>query len=112
VLINERVRGRVAPGRFAAGRPKQTGYDRAWATILIRNITTLIAGLAFAGLWFRAGARVCCRARTGILTADVFSGVLSAGCEFLVRQQKEAEGGFDRHSLASGGRRRYKSKTE
>ncbi len=45
VLINERVREELR-----AGVPPQAaihaGYDRAWATILDSNVTTLIAGLA------------------------------------------------------------------
>ena len=45
VLINERIREELR-----AGVPPQTaiaaGYERAWATILDSNVTTLIAGLA------------------------------------------------------------------
>jgi preprotein translocase subunit SecD len=45
VLINERIREELR-----AGNPPQTairiGFDRAWATILDSNITTLIAGVA------------------------------------------------------------------
>jgi preprotein translocase subunit SecD len=45
VLINERVREELRGG----ASPQiaiQTGYERAWGTILDSNITTLIAGLA------------------------------------------------------------------
>jgi preprotein translocase subunit SecD len=45
VLINERIREELR-----AGSPPQvairTGFDRAWATILDSNVTTLIAGVA------------------------------------------------------------------
>jgi preprotein translocase subunit SecD len=45
VLINERVREEIRAG----ANPQvaiATGYDKAWATILDSNITTLIAGIA------------------------------------------------------------------
>ncbi len=45
VLINERVREELRNGRT----PQQAiyeGYDKAWATIIDSNITTLIAGIA------------------------------------------------------------------
>ena len=45
VLINERVREEIRAG----SSPQvaiSTGYDKAWATILDSNITTLIAGIA------------------------------------------------------------------
>jgi len=45
VLINERVREELRAG----ASPQiaiATGYDKAWATILDSNITTLIAGIA------------------------------------------------------------------
>jgi preprotein translocase subunit SecD len=45
VLINERVREELRNGA-APQAAIQVGYDRAWATILDSNITTLIAGLA------------------------------------------------------------------
>ncbi|MFI4929216.1 MAG: protein translocase subunit SecD [Burkholderiales bacterium] len=74
VLINERVREELR-----GGAPPQaainTGYERAWATILDSNVTTLIAGLAL--LAFGSGpvkgfAVVHC---LGILTS-MFSAVL------------------------------------
>ncbi len=45
VLINERVREELRNGASPQAAI-QTGYDRAWATILDSNITTLIAGVA------------------------------------------------------------------
>ncbi len=45
VLINERVREELREGATAQAAIT-TGYDRAWATILDSNITTLIAGIA------------------------------------------------------------------
>ncbi len=45
VLINERVREELRNGA-APQAAINVGYDRAWATILDSNITTLIAGLA------------------------------------------------------------------
>jgi preprotein translocase subunit SecD len=74
VLINERVREELR-----AGAPPQlaihNGYDRAWATILDSNVTTLIAGvalLAFGSGPVRGFAVVHC---LGILTS-MFSAVL------------------------------------
>ncbi len=45
VLINERVREELRSG-ISAQMAIQTGYERAWGTILDSNVTTLIAGLA------------------------------------------------------------------
>ena len=45
VLINERIREELRTG-VAPQAAIATGYDRAWATILDSNVTTLIAGLA------------------------------------------------------------------
>ncbi|EYC49935.1 preprotein translocase subunit SecD [Hylemonella gracilis str. Niagara R] len=45
VLINERVREELRNGASPQAAIA-TGYDRAWATILDSNVTTLIAGLA------------------------------------------------------------------
>ena len=45
VLINERIREELRNGASAQAAIS-TGYERAWATILDSNITTLIAGLA------------------------------------------------------------------
>jgi len=73
VLINERVREELRSG----ANPQAAiavGYDRAWATILDSNITTLIAGvalLAFGSGPVRGFAVVHC---IGILTS-MFSAV-------------------------------------
>ena len=45
VLINERIREELRSG-VAPQAAIATGYERAWATILDSNVTTLIAGLA------------------------------------------------------------------
>ncbi len=74
VLINERVREELRAG----ASPQvaiSTGYERAWATILDSNVTTLIAGLAllaFGSGPVRGFAVVHC---LGILTS-MFSAVL------------------------------------
>jgi preprotein translocase subunit SecD len=74
VLINERVREELRGG----ASPQQAihqGYERAWATILDSNITTLIAGLAlliFGSGPVRGFAVVHC---IGILTS-MFSAVM------------------------------------
>ena len=73
VLINERVREELRNGASPQAAI-QTGYDRAWATILDSNITTLIAGLAllaFGSGPVRGFAVVHC---IGILTS-MFSAV-------------------------------------
>jgi preprotein translocase subunit SecD len=53
VLINERVREELRNGASPQAAI-HAGYDRAWATILDSNITTLIAGIAL--LAFGSGA--------------------------------------------------------
>ncbi|MFT6589701.1 MAG: preprotein translocase subunit SecD [Rhodoferax sp.] len=73
VLINERIREELRNGASPQAAIN-TGYDKAWATILDSNITTLIAGVAL--LTFGSGpvrgfAVVHC---LGILTS-MFSGV-------------------------------------
>ena len=73
VLINERVREERRNGASAQAAI-HAGYDRAWATILDSNVTTLIAGLAllaFGSGPVRGFAVVHC---LGILTS-MFSGV-------------------------------------
>jgi preprotein translocase subunit SecD len=45
VLINERIREELRNG-VTPQAAINTGYERAWATILDSNITTLIAGIA------------------------------------------------------------------
>ncbi len=74
VLINERVREELRNG-VSPQAAIATGYDRAWATILDSNITTLIAGLAlliFGSGPVRGFAVVHC---LGILTS-MFSAVV------------------------------------
>jgi preprotein translocase subunit SecD len=73
VLINERVREELRNGASPQAAI-HAGYDRAWATILDSNITTLIAGialLAFGSGPVRGFAVVHC---VGILTS-MFSAV-------------------------------------
>ena len=74
VLINERVREELRGGA-APQLAIQTGYERAWGTILDSNITTLIAGLslfAFGSGPVKGFAVVHC---LGILTS-MFSAVV------------------------------------
>jgi preprotein translocase subunit SecD len=74
VLINERVREELRGGASPQAAIA-TGFERAWATILDSNITTLIAGvalLAFGSGPVRGFAVVHC---IGILTS-MFSAVL------------------------------------
>ena len=73
VLINERVREELRNGASPQAAI-HAGYDRAWATILDSNVTTLIAGLAllaFGSGPVRGFAVVHC---LGIATS-MFSGV-------------------------------------
>ncbi len=73
VLINERVREELRNG-VSPQAAIHAGYDRAWATILDSNVTTLIAGLAllaFGSGPVRGFAVVHC---LGILTS-MFSAV-------------------------------------
>ncbi len=73
VLINERIREELRTGASAQGAI-HAGYDRAWATILDSNVTSLIAGLAllaFGSGPVRGFAVVHC---IGILTS-IFSAV-------------------------------------
>ncbi len=74
VLINERIREELRAG-VSPQQAIHVGYDRAWATILDSNITTLIAGialLAFGSGPVRGFAVVHC---LGILTS-MFSSVV------------------------------------
>jgi preprotein translocase subunit SecD len=73
VLINERVREELRSGASPQAAI-HTGYERAWATIIDSNVTTLIAGLAllaFGSGPVRGFAVVHC---LGILTS-MFSAV-------------------------------------
>jgi preprotein translocase subunit SecD len=78
VLINERVREELRGGET----PQQAirlGYERAWATILDSNVTTLIAGvslLVFGSGPIKGFAVVHC---LGILTSMFSSVVFSRG---------------------------------
>jgi preprotein translocase subunit SecD len=74
VLINERVREELRNGNTPQAAI-HAGYDRAWATILDSNVTSLIAGLAlfaFGSGPVRGFAVVHC---LGILTS-MFSAVV------------------------------------
>lgn len=78
VLINERVREELRNGA-APQTAIAAGYERAWATILDSNITTLIAGLmllAFGSGPVRGFAIVHC---LGILTSMFSAVVFSRG---------------------------------
>ena len=78
VLINERVREELRAGA-APQTAIHTGYERAFATILDSNVTTLIAGLAllaFGSGPVRGFAVVHC---LGILTSMFSSVVFSRG---------------------------------
>lgn len=78
VLINERVREELRSGASPQAAIN-AGYDRAWATILDSNITTLIAGvalLAFGSGPVRGFAVVHC---VGILTSMFSSVFFSRG---------------------------------
>ena len=73
VLINERIREELRAG-VSPQAAIHAGYERAWATILDSNVTTLIAGLAllaFGSGPVRGFAVVHC---IGILTS-MFSAV-------------------------------------
>lgn len=74
VLINERIRDELREG-MAPQTAINAGYERAWATILDSNITTLIAGIAlfaFGSGPIKGFAVVLC---LGILTS-MFSAVM------------------------------------
>jgi len=78
VLINERIREELRNGASPQAAIA-TGFDRAWATILDSNVTTLIAGLAlliFGSGAIRGFAVVHC---LGILTSIFSSVVVSRG---------------------------------
>jgi preprotein translocase subunit SecD len=78
VLINERVREELRGGTTPQAAI-MAGYERAWATILDSNVTTLIVGVAlliFGSGAVRGFAVVHC---LGILTSMFSSVVLSRG---------------------------------
>ncbi len=88
VLINERIREEIRNGEKIIDSIKN-GYDRAWATILDSNITTLIAGIAlfsFGSGPIKGFAVVHC---LGILTS-VFSAVfISRGLVYFLDERRE-----------------------
>jgi len=78
VLINERIREELRGGA-APQTAIHNGYERAWATILDSNVTTLIAGLAllaFGSGPVRGFAVVHC---LGIITSMFSAVVFSRG---------------------------------
>src|SRR6185503_18906142 len=83
VLINERVREELRAG-MTPQMAIQAGYERAFATILDSNVTTLIAGLAlltFGSGPIRAFAVVHC---LGIVTSIFSAVVVSRGIVNLI----------------------------
>jgi preprotein translocase subunit SecD len=83
VLINERIREELRWGAWPA-EALEAGYQRAWATILDSNVTTLIAGLAlfaFGSGSVRGFAVVHC---LGILTSMFSAVFVSKGIVALV----------------------------
>lgn len=83
VLINERIREELRAGNSPTAA-LANGYDRAWATILDSNITTLIAGialLAFGSGPIKGFAVVHC---LGILTSMFSAVFVSRGLVALV----------------------------
>jgi preprotein translocase subunit SecD len=92
VLINERIREELRGG----GTPQASiiaGYERAWATIIDSNVTTLIAGVAlliFGSGAVRGFAVVHC---LGILTSIFSSVVVSrALVNFIYGRRRKLEG--------------------
>ena len=78
VLINERIREELRNG-MTPQAALHAGYERAWATILDSNVTTLIAGIAlfaFGSGPVRGFAVVHC---LGILTSMFSAVILSRG---------------------------------
>ena len=83
VMINEREREELRDGASPQAAI-HTGYERAWATILDSNVTTLIAGvalLAFGSGPVRGFAIVHC---LGILTSIFSAVVVSRGIVNLI----------------------------
>jgi preprotein translocase subunit SecD len=83
VLINERIREELRNGTTPQAAIA-AGYERAWATILDSNITTLIAGIAlfmFGSGPVRGFAVVHC---LGILTSMFSAVVVSRGLVNLI----------------------------
>jgi preprotein translocase subunit SecD len=87
VLINERIREEIRNG-CSPQAAIHAGYERAFATILDSNITTLIAGVAL--FWLGSGpvrgfAVVLC---LGILTSMFSAVVVSRGMVNLIYGRK------------------------
>jgi predicted RND superfamily exporter protein len=100
VLINERVREELRSGASPQAAI-HAGYERAWATILDSNISTLIAGLAllaFGSGPVRGFAVVHC---IGILTSMFSAVFLARPGQPLVRPPEKAQVGFHRHRVAA-----------
>jgi len=92
VLINERIREELRNGTTPQAAII-TGYERAWATIIDSNVTTLIAGIAlliFGSGAVRGFAVVHC---LGILTSIFSSVVVSrALVNFIYGRRRKLEG--------------------
>ena len=108
VLINERIREELRWGATPHAAI-QTGYERAWGTILDSNVTTLIAGVAlliFGSGPVRGFAVVHC---LGILTSMFSAVFVSRGMVALdLRRPQEARAHLDRTGLAAG---KYNART-
>ena len=99
VLINERVREELRNGASPQAAI-HAGYERAWATILDSNVTTLIAGVALLAFGSGPGARLRGRALPGHPDLDVLGrDVLARPGQPLVRPAEEAQERVDRPGL-------------
>jgi len=102
VLINERVREELRNG-VSPQAAIHAGYDRAWATILDSNVTTLIAGLAllaFGSGPVRGFAVVHC---LGILTSMFSAVFFSLGLVNLWYGRQKKLNRVDWHRVARPG---------
>ena len=100
VLINERVREELRSG-MTPQMAIQAGYERAFATILDSNVTTLIAGLAllaFGSGPIRGFAVVHC---LGILTSIFSAVVVSRGIVNLIYGSGRGKGKATRLSIGN-----------
>ena len=70
VLINERIREELRAGANPQHAILQ-GFDRAWATILDSNVTTLIVGLALVGIWLWSNQSIRDRSLLGYFDVDL-----------------------------------------
>ena len=104
VLINERVREELRAG-VSPQKAIELGYDRAWATILDSNVTTLIAGVSL--LVFGSGSDQGLRRRALPRHPDLdvlVRRVLARAGQSLVRPAEEAQERVHRPGLAPGRR--------